>query len=343
MPLRNRLLVATFGLVTNFAIGTIGLWWLGGGKWQLGECAYMVVITLTTVGFGEVLPEFATTPYARGFAVYLMIFGTGTVLYFVSNLAAAIIEADLTGALRRTRMKKQLARLDNHHIVAGCGSTGDRVIAELLEAGEAVVAIDILPERLEQIEHEHPKTDRLFTLAGDATRDELLAEAQIERARGVVAAMADDKDNLFLVVSARAANPSLRIVARGTSGEVLAKLRKAGADAVVSPNQIGGVRLVADLIRPGVVSFLDRISAGDEPVGLEELEIDPDSKLAGKTLRDSAIRSEANLLVLAARRAGEPGFEFHPSADFVLEAGMHLVVLGPTANIRGLRRDLENA
>ena len=341
MPLRNRLMAATFGLLTNFAIGTFGLWWLGGGKWALGECAYMVIITLTTVGFGEVLSDFATTPYARGFLIYLMIFGTGTVLYFVSNLAAAIIEADLTGALRRSRMKKQLARLDNHYIVAGCGSTGARVIAELLEAGVAVVGIDILAERLALIEHEHGDSRRLFLLQGDATGDELLAEAQIERARGIIAAMADDKDNLYLVVSARAANPTLRIVSRGSSPEVLTKLRRAGADAVVSPNQIGGIRLVAELISPGVTSFLDRVRSGDEPVGLEELEIDPDSELVGKVLRESGLRSELGLLVLAARRAGESGYAYHPGPDFALEPGMHLVVLGPTESLKGARRDLE--
>lgn len=340
MTLSNRLMAATLGLVLNFGIGTCGLWYLGHGKWHLGECAYMVVITLTTVGFGEVLPEFASTPYARGFAVYLMIFGTGTVLYFVSNLAAAIIEADLTGALRRKRMKKKISETDNHYIVCGTGSTGGKVIAELLEAGVTVVAIDRDEARLDQVLAEVGESDHLFTLAGDATRDEMLGEARIDHARGLVAALADDKDNLYLVVSARSANPGLRIVARGTEAEVLRKLQRGGADAVVSPNQIGGSRLVLQLIRPQVVQFLDRVRSGEERVGLEELEIEAGSDLVGKRLRESGIRTDEDLLVLAARRAGDDAFVFHPDGDFELEPGMHLVVLGPKANVRRLRREI---
>jgi voltage-gated potassium channel len=339
VSLSNRLMAATLGLVINFGIGTVGLWWIGGGKWALGECAYMVVITLTTVGFGEVLSEFASTPYARGFLVYLMIFGTGTVLYFVSNLAAAIIEADLTGALRRKRMKKKLAETNNHYIVCGAGSTGGRVIAELLEAGETVIAIDRDAAPLEHLDVE-VDGDSLLSINGDATRDEVLNEAGIDRARGLVAALADDKDNLYLVLSARSANPGLRIVSRGTEPEVLRKLERAGADAVVSPNQIGGSRLVLQLIRPGVVQFLDRVRSGEESVGLEELEVEHDSPMVGKTLRDSGIRAGSDLLVLAARRAGDTAFVFHPSADFELEPGMHLVVLGPKANVTALRRSL---
>lgn len=340
MNLRRQLLGAVVVLTSVFALGAAGLWLIGGGKWSLGECGYMVVITLTTVGFGEeVLPGFAITPLARPFTIVLLIAGMGSVLYFVSNLTAAIIEGEVSDILRLKRMKKKISELDDHFVVCGAGSTGARVISELLATGQALVVIDRDEHTVEQLKEDHPDSD-IYFLVGDATSDELLTEANLTAARGVVAALGDDKDNVYLVVSARQLNPTVRIVARGTAPDVLTKLRYAGADGVVSPNQIGGVRLVAELIKPGVAHFFDRVRSGDEPVDIEELEIPASSSYAGKSLIDSGLRARTQVLVLAARKPEADSYEFHPEGDFELEPGMTLVVLGPTTGVRELKLEL---
>ena len=335
--LRARLVAAFMALMFAVGAGTGGYYILGDGMWKPFECFYMTVITLTTVGFGETLPGMDQVEHARAFTVALLVFGTGTVVYFVSTLTAIIIEGDLRRALRHTRMRKQIQKLEDHVIVCGAGSTGSHAIEELLEYQIPVVAIDMDGPRLEHFAELH-ESEHFKFIVGDATDDEVLEQANLGGARGIVAALANDKDNLYLTVSARQTNPRCRIVARGSELQVLDKLRKAGADQVVSPNYIGGLRMVSELLRPQVVKFLDEMRRDKARVRIEEVVIPDGSIYAGKSLAQMNIRSTTEILVLAVQTPGSDGYRYNPGADFVLEGGMTLVVLGPLSQVEDLRR-----
>jgi voltage-gated potassium channel len=197
--------------------------------------------------------------------------------------------------------------------------------------------IDTDVDRLEHLAEDY-RGHQLKYLVGDATDDHILEDAQLESCRGLVAALANDKDNLFLVVSARQANPGARIVARGSSLSMLDKLNKAGASAVVSPNYIGGLRMVSELLRPQVVRFLDEMLRDPRSdMRIDEVEVAEGSAIADKALRDTRIRDETEVLVLAAKDK-HGVYLFNPSADFVVEPGITLVVLGPVSQVSVLRK-----
>jgi voltage-gated potassium channel len=333
--LRARLFGGFGALCAVVLLGSVGYWLLGGGRWTLVQCVYMTVITLTTVGYGEVLPGFEEVAFAREYTVLLIVFGMGTFIYFASNLTAVIIEGDLREALRKTRMRKTIQKLEDHVVVCGAGSTGRHVIEELLTTHHIVVAIDSDQDTLEAIEQAHPKGDFLYVI-GDATDDETLTAANVAKARGVVAALAGDKDNLYLVVTTRQLNPGARIVARGSDLKVLEKLKRAGADTVVSPNYIGGMRMVSELVRPEVVRFLDLMLRDRKGIRIEEVQVPKGSRYEGKTLAESGIRADVDLSVVAVRvRDGD--YIYNPGGDFSIESGMTLVVLGEVEKVVRLR------
>ena len=340
--LRGRLVAAFAAVLFVLIVGTAGYYVMGGGRWGVFDCFYMTIISLTTVGYGEVLTGFDQVAHARAFTVLLLVLGMGTMVYFASTLTALIIEGDLRRALRHTRMRKQIAKLENHVVVCGAGSTGGHAIEELMEYAIPTVAIDMDRDRLEDIAELHPGAHFKY-IVGDATDDVVLEEAAVSQARGVVSALAGDKDNLFVVVSARQMNSRARIVARGSNLQILEKLKKAGADTVVSPNYIGGMRMVSELLRPEVVKFLDEMRRDKSRVRIEEVSVPDRSPLAGKTLGNSGIRTPAGeILVLAVQVPGAEGYRFNPGADFVLVGGMTLVVLGPLAEVERLREKAQS-
>jgi voltage-gated potassium channel len=336
--LRTRLIGGLIALIVVLAAGTVGYWLLGDGRWSLNDCFYMTVITLTTVGYAEVLEDFEHVAYAREFNVLLIVFGMGAFLYFVSNLTAMIVEGDLRAALRKTRMRKTIQNLQDHYVVCGTGSTGRHIIEELIATQRTVVAIDLSEEKLEGLSEKSGGAKAgFYYIAGDATDDDVLAAANTAHARGIVAALANDKDNLFLVVTVRQLNAKARLVARGSDLKVLEKLKRAGADTVVSPNYIGGMRMVSELVRPAVVRFLDVMLKDSKGMRIEEVEITAASKYAGRTVEDTHIRTEAGVSILALR---EPSgsYVYNPEKDQRITAGMTLVVLGEAAAAAKLRR-----
>ena len=335
--MRGRLLGGFIALVAVMAGGTIGYYAFGDGLWTVEQCLYMTVITLTTVGYGEVLPGFNEVEHVRTFTILLIVLGMGTFLYFASTLTAFIVEGDLRRALRFGRMRKRLGNMRDHIIVCGVGSTGAHVARELLTTRTPMVAIDSNLDRLEHLAEEYPKL-KMSYIVGDATDDEVLTQANLEHARGMVAALSNDKDNLYLVVTARQCNPDMRIVARGIDLRVFEKLRKAGADTVVSPNFIGGMRMVSEMIRPAAVKFLDHMLRDvHSAMRIEEVLIKGEG-LSGKTLGNADLRRLANVSVLAVQKRGESSFIYNPNADQPLEQGMTLVVLGDNASVDALRK-----
>jgi len=332
----GRIVSAGGFLVTVVAVGTLGFHQLGDGLWDFWDCFYMTVVTVSTVGFGETLPGMADVTGARAFTVFLIILGSGTLLYFVSTFTAFVVEGDLVGALRRSRVQKRIDELTDHIVVCGVGSTGVHIIEELQLTDQKFVAIDMSEERLIRVDEELPKTELMYVV-GDATDDATLHQARIEHARGVIAALHDDKQNVFLTISARALNPRARIVAKAIDDSADQKLLRAGADAVVSPYRIGGMRMVSEMIRPRVLEFLDlMVRDRQQNLRIEEIPIPDESSLIGTALRGTDIRKTTDVLVIAVRTA-EGAYTYNPGPDTNLEEGMTLIVLAATAEVGKLR------
>jgi len=331
----KRLAFAAALLAGLVLLGSGGYFVLGDGRWTFGECVYMTVITLSTVGFGE-LARMGEVPGARTLTIMLIIGGVGTLAYVQANVTAVLVEGAIGQALRRNRMRKKIEALSGHIVVAGSGSTGKHVIEELIATKTPFVVIDRNQEHVQRISDQMMAGDMLF-VHGDATEAHILLLAGIERAAGVVAALTHDKDNLFVTLSARSLNAVARIVSKVTEDESAPKMLKAGATAVVSPTQIGGRRMASELIRPEVNEFLDQMLRDkDKSLRLEEVVVPKSSPYVGHALRDAPILRETNLLVIAVRQPTRE-FVYNPEPDFVLEAGMTLVVMGAADGVKKLR------
>ena len=333
MDNRRRLLWSAVLLAGVLLFGTAGYLALTGQSFW--KCLYMTAITITTVGYSDVL-EVSAKPVAAAFTIVLLFLGLGVLLYTVSTATAFVVEGDLTEALRRRKMEKRIAGMSGHYVVCGAGETGMRAITELIATGRSVVIVEQDPRRVARLGRLLPDVPYLHA---DASEDEALLAAGLERAAGLISALAEDKDNLFVALSARRLAPGLRIVARAAEERSVPKLKAAGADAVVSPNQIGGLRMASELVRPGVVSFLDTMLRGPgAAVRFEDLLISGSSDLAGRSLAEADLTAEADVLVVAVRAPGEEGFRYGPPAATRLEPGMSLVFLGRSEDVARLQR-----
>jgi len=315
-------------------IGSAGYYYLGWhfeeGLWSFWECLYMTAVTVSTVGFGEIL-DVTAVPGGREWTLALLIVGVSANLYVLSSLTSFILEGDFTQMRRYRSRIRRMQRMSGHYIVCGVGTTGRHVVNELIAVGEKVVAIDVDAASLGVVDEK-----KAVPLEADATDDEVLASAGIGRAKGIVAALDDDKTNMFVVVSARQANPRIRIVAKAVTQSAMGKLRRAGADAVVSPNFIGGLRLASELLRPQVVRFLDQMLREDAGLRIEEATIGQQGPAVGGTLGSARLRDVTGSLVLAIR--DPDGKVTHaPPASAAIEPGSTLIAIGSPEQIRHLR------
>lgn len=337
VSIRSRLLAGSLAMTVVILGGTFGYWVIGEGRWSMADCAYMTIVTVTTVGYGELLPGMEDIASAREFTVLLLVFGTGVLVYFASTLTAFIVEGDLRRVLTSQRVRKRIKKMKDHIVVCGAGTTGRHIIEELLKTGAAVVAIDVLERELKDLAERFPEADFSY-LVGDATDDDLLVAANLTAARGLVAALASDKDNLYLVVAARQVAGHLRIVARCNEVTRIDKLKRAGADSVVSPNFIGGMRMVAEMVRPQVVRFLDDMMRDKRAAyRVEEVTLGTSSSLVGKSLRAADILGGFGMNVIACRGVDDAAWTYNPAPDVVLREGMILVVVGSAEQVRALR------
>lgn len=324
-------------------VGTFGYHWIGLGSdldWSYWDCLYMTVITVASVGYTEVFP-IRDIPGAQGFTMVIILIGAGAMVYASSLVIALFVEEDLRHVLRRERMRKAVAKMKEHIIVCGTGSTGTTVVRELIATKRDFVVVDRDAERLARLDAEFGK-NRVRHVQGDATDDDVLVQAGIDHATGLVAALPSDKDNLFVTVTARQLNPKVRIVARAIEAATAPKLLKAGAHKVVSPNAIGGMRMVSELIRPTVVEFLDKMLRDRERnLRIEEIAVPPESPLVGQPLRSCPIRRITRLLVIAAWEPEPDHYTYNPGPDHILTAGVVLVVLGEVDDVIKLRAFFE--
>jgi voltage-gated potassium channel len=329
---RQRVVVALLAMALVVLVGGISVFIAGEGDYSFFEALYFSLITVSTVGYGE-LPQLAQHPWARVVSALTIVFGLVVLAYFQSTLTALFLEGAFSKAFRRRSMNSQIEKLSEHYIVVGCGRVGQYVAAELMRAGLPFVVIERNPAAVQHLEHE--TAGQILYLEGDANDDEILHLAGIQRAQGLVTSLSLDRDNLFVTLSARTMNPQLRIIAKVVNSQNEGKFLRAGASHTVSPQQIGGLRLATAVAMPHVTEFFDRILHMPGEIRIHELLVTGDSRFANKPLRDAGLRSYGNLLVVAVRnKAGD--YSFNPGPEEIVEPGAHLIVLGPSKQITKL-------
>jgi voltage-gated potassium channel len=330
-----RLGAAALFLTSVLLVGTVGFRVVDPNASWL-DALYMTTITLTTVGYGEVV-DLSANPGGRIFTILLILTGMGGVLYFISTATAFVIEMQLGHVFWRRRMERKSAHLSNHIIVCGSGSTAIYTAAEIRAVKRPLVMICDDPEWLEVARAE---LDGVPILSGDPTSEEVLEKAGLDRARGVVACTRSDKDNLLITVLVRQINPLVRIVARVTDIHGASRVEKAGADAVVAPTLIGGLRMASELIRPTVVSFLDEMLRDkDLNLRIDEVRIPSSSPFVGKTVDDLGLRVSSNAMLLACR-LGE-SWRYNPPEELTITPDMVLILMGSPEDIRAVCETVE--
>jgi voltage-gated potassium channel len=327
-PLR-RLLWGICILVAIIAIGVTGYTIIE--RWVFIDALYMTIITITTVGFAEVHP---LSLAGKIFSIFIIIGGVGSALYILTATVQSILEGQLGITMGRRRMKAKIAKLKGHFILCGYGRVGQEIARTFSEEGAPFVVIENNEERLAQAEG-----DGYPCLLADATSDEVLKQAGIERARGLVAALGSDADNTYIALSARGLRPDLFIEARSGSQEAEAKLKMAGADRVISPHLIGGHRMAMLALRPAVVDFIDTVTyrPGRE-LQLENVDVAGGSPLVGQTMKH--IREQDGITVLAMRKQSGKLLANPPGEEIIMD-GDRLIVIGTKQRLAALETIFE--
>ncbi|AGF50848.1 potassium channel [Synechocystis sp. PCC 6803] len=327
--LRQELMAGAITLAGLFVVGTA--WYRYVEDWTWLDAFYMTTITLATVGFGETHP---LSPASRLFTILLILMGLLTIGYMVNRFTEAFIQGYFQDSLRRRQEQKVIERLADHYILCGYGRTGQQIAFEFAVENIPFVVIDASPEVIIQA-----KLRDYAVLQGDATLDEILLAAHIERAICIVSALSSDAENLYTVLSAKTLNPKIRAIARASSEEAVQKLKRAGADEVVSPYITGGKRLAAAALRPQVVSFVDGILTGaDRSFYMEEFRIGAeDCPYIGQTLREAQLRAQSGALILAIRRQDRK-LIVGPMGDTHLLDADSLICLGTVEQLRALNQ-----
>ena len=326
--IQQRLSAVLIALLAVLGLGTIGYRLIEG--WSLFDALYMTVITIASVGFMEVHD---LSLAGRIFTIVLIFCGSATLIYGLSTFTAFIVEGELSDALRRHKMKHAIDRLEGHYIVCGVSATGRYIIDELVKTGRTFLVVDLDPEKLKPL-----AAAGILHLQGDATHEAVLASANLGRAAGLFTALHNDADNLLVVVTAKGLRPDLPVVAKAIDEESERKLRQVGADRVVMPNYIGGLRMASEMIRPSVVTFLDTmLRSRDAVVRVEELRLDRGSPQVGRSLAASGLLDIDEVAVVAL--ADPDGrYHFNPPREHTLRAGETVIVMGHSAAIATLAR-----
>jgi voltage-gated potassium channel len=317
-----------FGLVITL-VGTTGYWIVSGYTASPLDCLYMTFITVATIGYGEII-DLSASPNGRIFTMAIATLGIANVAYTTSKLTAFILESEINEVLRRRRMQERIDAMSGHYIVCGIGRVGVNVAHELVVTGRKFVALD---ESAAAVALFHEKYPDAFAMHGDAQDDELLKRAGVARAAGVFAVTGDDGGNVLITLSAKQLGPQARLVARCHEVRNIDKLKRVGADAIVSPDFTGGMRIASSMIRPTVVSFLDEMLRTDQKLRVEEVRI-PEG-FDRRSLAEVAPASR-DYVVLAVR--AQDRWEFNPPADFRLAPGCTLVVMAHPEGRQALER-----
>lgn len=311
------------------AIGVAGYMLIEG--WDFVSSLYMVVITLSTVGFLEV---HQLSDYGRIFTTILIIGGVGSFLYIAAAFAQVLVEGRLQILWGRRRMQKQISRLRDHFIVCGYGRIGSIVAQEIIGEGHGVVVIEQDPKLIEIMEQ-----DGVLCLEGDATSDETLLAAGLTNARSLISALTSEASNVYVTLTARQLNPDVNIVARAGNKSHISRLELAGADRVVLPHFIGGLRMAQSVLRPEVTNFIEVAVRGGLDLQMEELEVSPESTLVDVDLMNSDIRPRYNVIIIAIKKP-DGAMVFNPGPAEVIGAHDTLLAVGRKTDLNEIKHIL---
>lgn len=319
----RQLLYAALLLLGTIGVGTLGYVVLEG--WSVGDALYMTIISVTTTGFREVRD---LSPIGRVLTTSIIILGLASIAYLGGRVVQLLVESYLR---RRKRMERKIARLKNHIIVCGYGRMGRHVCADLAEAKASFVVIERDETQIEALE----RAGYLY-LVGDSSSDEVLHEAGIARAVGIIAVVSTDAENVYTTLTAKFVNPQILVVARALGEDSEPKLRAAGADRVIKPYELVGRRIAQLVLRPSIVEFMDTIARTQgKDISIEEITIDDSSALIGETLLSSPIRKDLNIIIIAVRRAdGE--FIYNPGSSLQFRAQDRLIAVGEGSKLSAL-------
>jgi len=327
-PLVRRFVFTTLTIVATLLIGTVGFTLID--HYPPFDAFYMTLITLTTVGYGEV---HTLSQAGRIFNSFLILFGVVTIMIAIGAVTQTIIELEFAEVIGKRRNKRMIEHLKDHCIICGFGRVGRGAAAELQHSGTPFVVVDVNEERVESA-----MLSGMLAVAADSTRDETLRQVGIERARGLVAALATDADNLFVLLSAKTLNPKVFVAARAAEEGAEQKMRRAGADAVFAPYAVTGHRLAQALLRPHVEQFLDFTTKDTGlDVAIEQVRVSETSEVVSKTIKQLHLRRDVGVMVMAIRTA-DGQMLISPPADTVVQGGEHLIVMGSQENLRTLER-----
>lgn len=328
MKNKRKFVLTVFLLFAVVIVGTTGYMLLL--KVGVIDALYMTVNTISTVGFSEVG---VMTNGAKIFTVLIIFAGLFVVGYGATSMVSLFFEGNLKAAWRRKRMETKINELKDHYIICGAGEVGRTVIKSLKQSTENFVVIEESAKRVEEL-----KEAGITTILGNATHEDVLEKAGIAHAKGIVCALSTDAENVFTVLTARQMHEDIFIISKAVEKNAHNKLIKAGADKTISPNEIGGQRMAALIMRPSVISFLDVITrAGNVTLDLEEVVIPQHSGIIGQKLLEAKIPEQTGLIVLALKEKGQTNFKFNPSSSEILNDGDTMVVLGTNEQVDQLK------
>ena len=330
--LRNRLVLIAVALVLVLTGGTIGFMWIE--HYPVFDAFYMTLTTVTTVGYAEIR---GLSHAGRVFNSFLIMFGVTTIFLAVGAMTQTLIELELNQFFGKRRVRNMIDKLEGHIILCGFGRVGRGAAEELRKAGSPFVVIDNNDERVERA----IKAGMLAVLA-DASRDETLRDVGIARAKGLIATLASDADNLFVILSAKTLNPNLQLSVRIAEESSEQKMRRAGADFVFAPYNTTGHRMARAMLKPHVLQFLDFTEQQGVDVEIEQVLVTGQSTFAGRTLAEVDMRHKSGVVILAIRKAnGE--MHFNPSSEVKMLPGDYLIAMGDASNLQKLEQLLMGA
>lgn len=331
---KKRVFISLLVFLLVFAVGVAGFKLFGGKEWSLLDSLYMTVITISTIGYEEVI-DISANPAARIFAIVFIVVCLGTIAFAVSSITAFIVEGELKSLLGRKKMEKDISRLQDHYIVCGSDETAQTIIQELILTKRNFVVVEPSKEKIDRISF----LGNFLHVLGDPAEDSVLVSAGIERAKGIHLTLPTDEANLFVTITARSLNPHIRIVAKGIDIKSHNKMKKAGADYVVSPTHIGGMRMVSEMVRPAVVTFLDMMLRDRERVlRFEEVRVREDSPLIGKTIAEAEIEEKSGALLVAIKRRATEDYDFNPSRERKIQAEDVLILIARPEMVQEIER-----